>query len=362
MRYLGLVLILATMACGGGGGAAVPDAGDVDAAETDAAVPDAAIPDAEVPDAGIPDAQVPDAEPDSGVIVDCNPVSQAGCGVDEKCTWVRVTPDFGHVDCVPDGTVATGGACVMGPDGETTGYDDCLGGNLCIGGTCQQICSTSPDSCPSTSTCKLYAGLFDVSTVGVCDFLCDPVTQSRSFDSAPACGSADPGTPNRGCYGVFDFAFACAPVPATVLADPLMYDQNDTAYGPMAGTAYLNGCAPGYAPLLRATAADTSPVICMALCTPGPTSLENPANANGLVGSGHTCADRGAPGPAHECRYFWVFESDPTQHPDALGFCWNPDNYVGDWDGDPGTTDTSYPRCAAIAIADQAGMGCAPSP
>ena len=152
---------------------------------------------------------------------------------------------------------------------------------------------------------------------------------------------------------------APAPYPAPVLADPLMYQQGDPAYGPGGGGAYLTGCAPGYAPLLGADFSGTGPTICIALCTPGPTSLENPENANGLVGSGHTCADRGAPAPTYECRYLWYFETGPL-HPDNVGFCWDPDDYLYDWDNDVGTPDTGAARCSTIATADQAGQGCAP--
>ena len=78
-----------------------------------------------------------------------------------------------------------------------------------------------------------------------------------------------------------------------------------------------------------------------------------------LVGSGHTCADRGAPAPTYECRYLWYFETGPL-HPDNVGFCWDPDDYLYDWDNDVGTPDTGAARCSTIATADQAGQGCAP--
>ena len=366
MRIRSLILLALVAGCGDDGGADVHDAARHDApaeapdAEVpDAEVPDAEVPDAEAPDAGIPDAEIPDGEPPTG----CDPVAQTGCGVGLKCTWVNIDDTSGVIDCVPNGSVVTAGECTMGPDGAATGFDNCLAGDYCIGGICQEICTVSPDSCAATSVCSRYSGVFEGAfpEMGACDFLCDPVDQTRTVDGAAACGSPVPATPNRGCYGVFDFAFRCAPVPAMVMADPLLYDHGDTAYGPGTGSAYLNGCAPGYLPTIRSSFDVDAPVLCVAACTPGPTSLEDPANANGLVGSGHTCADRGAPGPTWECRYFWIFETGvPPLHPDGVGFCWDPDDYIADWDNDLDTPDTAAPRCSTIATADQTGMGCAP--
>src|SRR5262245_38931909 len=58
----------------------------------------------------------------------CNVLTQTGCNAGEKCTWIHdqtnPTP-LGHIGCAPDGTAATGAACMYGADGPM-GYDNCL--------------------------------------------------------------------------------------------------------------------------------------------------------------------------------------------------------------------------------------------
>jgi hypothetical protein len=304
--------------------------------------------------------------PDMNTAVACNAFEQTGCDTGEKCTWVNIdsTNDLGTIKCVPDGSVADGGACTVGADGETTGFDNCVGGEICIGGTCEPICTISPDSCDSDHSCERYTGLFTGATpeLGACDPKCDPVTQEvLTTPPTAACGGTGTGiNATRGCYGQFDTNFSCAGVPSMVTANPGNYaGEGDTAYGPAAGGAYLNGCAPGYAPLLRSANDATAPVVCMAFCLPGPTHVGQVADAGGQAGSGFTCGDRGE--LTQQCEYFWIFETvDPTNgplHPDGVGFCFTPENYVGDWDGNAGTPDTAWPRCTTLADADTDGDG-----
>ena len=326
---------------------------------------------------------------DSGVdgppTLACNPVEQTGCGNGEKCTWINIdsATDLGTVGCVPNGNVARDGACTYGADGETTGFDDCVAGNICISGACEPICTISPDSCDSTSSCSRYTGLFTNATpeLGACDYLCDPVTQERlSNPTQASCGGT--GTDinaTKGCYGVFDGDFSCAGVPQTVATNPGNYTQSDTAYGPMAGSAYLNGCAPGFAPLLRNANNMTAPVVCFAFCEPAPTC--NTAGGSATVcgvdnyggATGHTCADRGADN--NGCQYFWSFETfdaatDPP-HPDGVGYCWDSVAYVADWDGTNGPmTEGPWPHCDGVAppgggddtTGDAEFWGCVPYP
>src|SRR5678815_4710393 len=83
---------------------------------------------------------VPDAAPDAGPDADlcdidvCNPVAQTSCGLGEKCTWIHLDSSTGRgeLGCVADQPVASGDACTVGPDGPTTGYDDCARGDLCV--------------------------------------------------------------------------------------------------------------------------------------------------------------------------------------------------------------------------------------
>jgi hypothetical protein len=304
---------------------------------------------------GPPDAAIPDAMPA------CNAFEQTGCAGGEKCTWVNIDSanDLGTIACVPDGTVADGGACQYGADGETTGFDNCVAGEICISGGCEPICTISPDSCDANHSCQRYAGLFTGATpeLGACDPLCDPVTQELlGTPPVAACGGTGTGiNATRGCYGVFDGNFSCAGVPGTVASNPGMYaGESDTAYGPATGGAYLNGCAPGYAPLLRNANDAAAPVVCMAYCRPAPTDNgANAANQGGQLASGFTCGDRNE--LTQSCEYFWVFETfdaaTPPAHPDQIGYCWTPENYVGEWNG-TGTGAIPWPRCNTVADSD----------
>jgi hypothetical protein len=183
--------------------------------------------------------------------------------------------------------------------------------------------------------------------VGACDFLCDPVTQQRAYDGAPACGSPDPGTPTIGCYGLFDRPFTCSPVPAA--AQGLTHGMLPLG---APGSAYLNGCAAGYAPLLRSSASSSAPIICLAFCRPVETYVGNTAGATGEPASGYTCADRGATASGMECHFLWTFDSTPTADRNGIGFCWQPGNYVGDWDGDLNTPDSAMPACVDLPNTD----------
>lgn len=284
----------------------------------------------------------------------CNPVSQTGCGVDEKCTWINIDSmnDVGTLGCVADGSVATLGACTFGPDGETTGFDNCEAGNICIYSVCEEICTDAPDSCGANTACSSYAGLFpDTSTYGACDFTCDPVDQTRDTDGLAACGSTQ--AIARACYANSDDTFSCTGVPGPAAA----LTQDDIAYGPMSGTAYVNGCAAGFAPLLRSMAVATAPPICLAFCRPQETHSANIAGLDGVPGSGFTCADRQAV-VDNECRFYW-FTMGTMAGPDQndVGFCFRPIDYVGDLDNMPATPDTAYPGCDTLPNTDVAGDG-----
>jgi hypothetical protein len=135
-----MVVVVLAVGCGNGSGGA-HDAAPRGTSDAAAPVIDGAPP----VDASEP---VFDAGLDGGVAGACNPITQQGCDAGEKCSWLVVQEDpfLGRTDCVPDGTVAVGGACTEGPPGETTGYDDCAAGSLCIAGMCKTICSIEPDS------------------------------------------------------------------------------------------------------------------------------------------------------------------------------------------------------------------------
>ena len=93
----------------------------------------------------------------------CNPVSQTGCGVGEKCTWIRWDASHGSIGCAPDQPPTT--ACEFGPDGEITGFDNCPAGDVCI----EHICIASPNTC-NHATCVQHAGLFcAIDNYGACE-------------------------------------------------------------------------------------------------------------------------------------------------------------------------------------------------
>jgi hypothetical protein len=288
----------------------------------------------------------------------CDPVAQAGCASGWKCTWINVTDALGAAGCVPAGTVPAGGACAYGADGPTTGFDDCAAGLVCIGGTCTAACTLATGAgCSEAEACARYAGLFE-DAYGACTPTCDPLTQERLTDGAAACGSPDPDPPALGCYGPASSTpeptrFFCSSVPA--LAADLTH--RDPAYGPGSGGAYLNGCAPGYLPLLRESTGSFD-VVCIALCAPAETYAGSDASRQGL--SPYSCPDAGATAAAEECRFWWFLEGEDTAQTDVtsgLGFCFDPTKYLWDDDGDPGTPEVALPSCSDLPDTDTDGDG-----
>jgi hypothetical protein len=301
------------------------------------------------------------------VLAACNPVAQTGCSAGKKCTWIDTGGATGSMGCAPAGLVTEGGACTYGATGAQTGFDDCAGGLACLSGTCTPLCDLgAATSCGATEACTRYSGFYEragAAVAGLCQPTCDPLTQVRLTDGAAACGSPDPANPTRGCFGFPAGAgeasvFACAavfpgaPVHGQVIAPPI----------------YINGCAPGFEPLFRASNT-SSDVLCVALCAPAPTSTASPATPGGT--SPHACADRGAAGA--ECRYWWWVEdpaalASPVQN--AVGVCFEPSRYTWDDDGNPLTPEVPLPSCAALEPVDTNGIagddasfwGCVPLP
>lgn len=301
----------------------------------------------------------------------CNPLTQAPCAVGERCAWVTTGNHFeGHTDCLPDGTLAAGVACAR----DAMGLDDCKRGLACVDGTCQTLCDLDAQSgCEVTSTCVKYsAAAFNPNgdgPVGFCALTCNPLTQKRS-DGAEACGSAEPGKPNKGCYGLAGSAFACAP------AGPADKISGVTPLGSSPSDPYINGCAPGFLPLLLSGTGATD-IICTATCEPAPTSTSTPGNAGGKIGSTKTCAAKGA-GGTHECRYWWSVEDPgaagyPSSLGNAIGYCMDYTKYR--WDSNRDNTidlsDSVQPSCASLSptahtydptLTDNVYWGCAPLP
>ncbi|MBN1773430.1 MAG: hypothetical protein JXB32_19365 [Deltaproteobacteria bacterium] len=334
------------------------DCGDPDCAAspacrgTDA---DADLPDGGPDEAGTEADDVAEADADTDPDVEptaCDPVTQEPCGAGSRCAWVASGPETGEARCIPEGTVEPGGTCTSGPAGDDCGRGlQCLGGET--GGTCRAICGLTPDTCVTGYNCTSYGGLFTdpetgAATAGLCTPSCDPLTQTRATDGAPHCGGGLDleGHPLLGCYGTLNGPFFCAPAG----------DPDRTADVPAAdpgGPVYLNSCAPGFLPLL-VDPADGLTVLCTALCRPGDTFLGNPANAQGLVGSGYTCPDAGT-SEAHECRYWWFLEDPalpPTASSNTLGVCVDYSRYSYDSDGD-GLPDAPFPGCTTLSSTER---------
>jgi hypothetical protein len=319
-----------------------------------------------------PDDIGPDDGAADGMVVVCDPVAQSGCAANQKCAWIRdqAAPGAvsGHIGCAPDGPLAFDGACTWGPSGGMTGYDNCEKGYVCnappnveaASGKCAAVCNptavtVAAGACGTSFSCFPYEGYFGAPPVaGLCDATCNALTQTRDYDSAANCGSTSGNA--MGCYGTpsqdaHPTQFTCQ----RVFHSNLMSDA--IAYDPAIGGNAVNGCAPGYEPLLfqnqaAQTANDQMKVICVALCQPGDTSSAAPANAKGLVGSGHTCPNAGA-GGNHECRYWWMIEGPNTPRStfsNSVGYCVDYTLYTYDpaafgMAGSPMT----WPSCTALS-------------
>jgi hypothetical protein len=286
------------------------------------------------------------------VLTACDPVAQTGCSSGKKCTWIRISTSgtpTGALACTPAGAVDVGGTCQYGADGDTTGYDNCKAGQICLApntsaaqGTCERICNSSNVlSCTPSSqwACSTYSGYFESSggpaIAGLCQPQCDPLTQVRLTDGAAACGSPNPATPTLGCYGApvngTPTVFTCAP------AGP----SNMTERQPISGTVYLNSCAPGYLPLMLQSTGSTT-VICSAVCSPAYTTLQSHSTPGGV--SPYSCQDKGG-GSTDECRYWWWIEAGApaTSWSNGLGFCLDYSYYTY------GTPPATYPSCTTLS-------------
>jgi hypothetical protein len=299
----------------------------------------------------------------------CSPLAQTGCGSGQKCAWFQVDSfnSIGGNGCAPVGARTAGQACVVGPDGATTGFDDCAKGLSCVAGECRTICDAATGTtCSAVQACSRYAGHFDdASGLGVCDPTCDPLTQARLTDGAAACGSPDPATPTLGCYGVASSdarptRFLCATVPAAAQGKT----HRQPALGPAGGGAFLNGCAPGYLPLLLDSTGSFT-VVCIALCAPLPVYFGSTAGLGGQAP--RTCAAAGATGADEECVYWWMLEDAATEvstFSNGLGYCFDHTRYTY---GDP---PAPFPSCTTLAATDADAngtpdwleFGCGPKP
>ena len=130
---------------------------------------------------------------------------------------------LGSIACEPQGAIAIGDACTFLPAAQL-GYDNCVGGGVCVAGICEQICdnNSAVSGCDASQVCVNHDGLFanegaTTTPAGVCETTCDPLADN-DFDGA---GSAHVKTgtvcgpdPTVGCYGrpsTTGSVFTCMP-------------------------------------------------------------------------------------------------------------------------------------------------------
>lgn len=289
----------------------------------------------------------------------CNPLGaagQQGCSTGQKCTWIQVQDDpeeLGKVGCVPDGTVAVGGACTQGAVGESTGYDDCAAGGICVAGACSDVCGfdgSANAACADGFNCTRYDGLFangeDSPVAGACNPACDPVTQIKT--GGGTCGT------NNGCYLLTSDTDTIA-----VCANAGTVDHNED----IDGDAFANSCVPGAQP--RSKDATSTIVQCGGLCNPvDVTSTTNTASEGGAEIAGNTTAKDNCQttwnanppndGTAGEgCRFWWARESfaELSDFSNTVGWCFKHAIFEYDTDGDD-LDDAPFPRCIDLTTGD----------
>lgn len=320
--------------------------------------------------------------PTAGV---CDPIKQTGCDAGQKCTWIRIqatsTSQVGQLGCVADGTVALNGSCTWGAAGSSTGYDNCVKGNICLAssrtdkasGLCLGICDITAlagaaGACATNYACGRYSNFFEnagdpATSTGLCDPTCDPLSQTRDYDKTALSGAHCGGPldanmkPTKACIGLpssdaTPSQFTCGNVlDPTKVGDTFAYDAT-------LGGVYLNSCAAGYIPLLYDNTADAKAqnemkVICVAYCKPAPTS-STPANiANAGGAAPYTCAAAGT-GGSHQCRYWWFLEGAMTPVSTAsnnVGYCFDYTQYSYDGTGlhPPKTATEPDPDCKTLS-------------
>lgn len=276
-----------------------------------------------------------------------------------------------HIACVPNGTVADKGACTF--NNSPLGYDNCLKGSFCFGGSCATICNpmNATNTCGAAASCTAYS---DPTGAGACVPYCNPLD-----DNAFKTGGTKPGaicTAAQGCYGMPSSdstnrtKFQCAN--DLHLTNRVVHRTQCTQANTCASansSPYLNGCSQGYLPLMRESQLVTT-IVCVAMCKPANCYQNNCQNQSPPGVAPHACNTTNAEGtfdPAtlsnngDHCMYSWVFEIDgggtfarsPTS--DTLGFCVNHKMYQYDSDND-GTPETNWPLCATLPLTNPTGV------
>lgn len=349
MKFAVPLLFASLVACGGGKDKPAIDGSVTPPVDSTTVLVDAADP--------IPDAFVEGA---------CNPLEapgQQGCAAGRKCTWIEIqeTPEpIGALGCVPDGTVALGGACTTGAPGETTGYDNCAAGGICINAVCKDLCgfdASANAACAAGSACTRYSGLGangeDDPVIGACNETCDPLKQTRIVNGqTETCGTG------QGCYllaSTVDTIAVCAGA------------GTPTHNQPIVGMTFANSCAPGHVP--RQAVQGVAGNECAALCKPANVYMGNneafeggDSTVTNWMNMPATCESAGGttvrpevPATGESCTFYWTREpaANLTSFSNTLGWCFNHASWKYDPDGmEPINNTADYPRCPTLTTGD----------
>lgn len=234
----------------------------------------------------------------------CDPLTQAPCEPDEKCTSIIVPnsiPPISESRCADDGEIAVFDDCEPGDP-----IDDCVRGTVCLFGTCTPICEVEHGTCASGDTCFASPDLFSDrnGVAGGCQPQCDAVTQD-----SPVCFAEE------SCYINVDLAEAqCRPTPmspAPQQGQPCFNDGNE---------CFINSCDKGFGPHL----ASNQFADCSFYCTPVDTSMFIADFQFGDSDNGVACFDRfptRPDGPGDfQCRFLQTFNGD-LRIPETVGVC-----------------------------------------
>jgi hypothetical protein len=317
----------------------------------------------------------------------CSPLTQMGCELGDRCTWIQLRDEdggfeqLGRIGCAPIGSKRLDETCSYTPSPRCDDLraDDCGRGLVCADGRCKSICDHQggQPQCDDDHACARYESLFesgDYTVAGACDPKCDPLTQARvAGEVRAACGSPDPAAPDHGCFTQNGIDFTCGPV----TPEHLVLTDRMPARGPASGGAYTNGCAPGFLPLFREMTG-SNVVACAGLCAPLPTDTTLAGNVAGdasaiaklpteaAPAAGNAVCTEGTKGsePGQGCLFLSVFNTidhgAPVagDHDETVGVCFAPSHFTYDHDFDPGTPDRAVPSCADLPPHADPPAGC----
>jgi hypothetical protein len=267
--------------------------------------------------------------------------------------WLFVLVGCGDNIGIGDAAIV---ACEVRAVAPATACVDTCSAGVCVDGACRATCElmAGVPTCDAATICVARPDLALDMGLGVCEPVCDPLTQCTRVSASPeSCESIDPAIPDRGCVGISEFT--CRHVISTAIDRELPID---------------GACAPGFVPLLDESTG-SSTIVCAGLCaalevdnTPAHTgnalgdptaAAKLPGVATARIGDATCAAGKKGADANSTCRFLWplieargaVPASFALRYLDTLGVCVAIAHYTYDADGD-GTPDTPYPSCATL--------------